>query len=253
MQLTQGPVQLLLQQTPSAQCPEAHCPGIAQAAPFGLRPQLPATHLVLGAQSESESQVPTQVLVWPSQLNGAQMTDGPEVQLPAPSQTRMPLTAAPLQVPGWQTVPSSYVRQPPLPSQVPSSPQDEAGLWGQTLATLGGTPAATNEQTPGAEGVLQDLQLSLQALLQQTPSTQKSLVQSLLQPHAAPLVLRAPPSPQDLLSRPPSSLPPPPAPLLLWQPALASASASSAGRANFAGNPLTSGEDNPLTGYWGRP
>ena len=221
-----------------------------QLAPFGLRPQLPATHLVLGAQSESEAQVPTQALVLLSQLNGAQMIEGPEVQFPVPSQTRMPPTAAPLQVPAWQTVPSSYVRQPPLPSQVPSSPQDEEGLVGQTLAALGGTPAATNEQTPGADGVLQDLQFSVQALLQQTPSTQKSLVQSALQPQAAPLVLRAPPSPHDLLSRPASTLPPPP-PWLLWQ--LAIASANRAVRASFAGNPLTSGEDNPVMGYWGRP
>ena len=237
-------MQLLLQQTPSAQCPEAHCPWVVQAAPFGLRPQLPATHLVLGVQSESEAQVPTQALVLLSQLNGAQMIDGPEVQFPAPSQTRMPPTAAPLQVPAWQTVPSSYVRQPPLPSQVPSSPQDEAGLCGQTLAALGATPAATNEQTPGAEGVLQDLQLSVQALLQQTPSTQKSLVQSALQPQAAPLVRRAPPSPHDLPSGPPSTLPPPlPPPWLLWQPATArpdrTASANRAVRASFASNPLT--------------
>jgi hypothetical protein len=129
-----------------------------------------------------------------------------------------------------------------LPSQVPSSPQDEAGLCGQTLATFGATPAATNEQTPGAEGVLQDLQLSVQALLQQTPSTQKSLVQSELQPQAAPLVLRAPPSPHDLPSGPPSTLPTTPPPWLLWQPATASADTiASASRANFAGNPLTSG------------
>ena len=252
MQLTQGPVQLLLQQTPSAHCPEAHCPCIVQAAPFGLRPQLPATHLVLGAQSESEAQVTTQALVLPSQLNGAQMIDAPEVQFPVPSQTRMPPTAEPLQVPGWQTVPSSYERQPPLPSQVPSSPQDEVGPWGQTLATLGATPAATNEQMPGAEGVLQDLQLSVQALLQQTPSTQKLLVQSVSQPQAAPLVLRAPASPHDLLSGPPSGLPTAPPPWLLpWHPAIANA--NRVARANFAGNPLTSEEDNPLMGYWGWP
>ena len=243
MQLTHGPLQLLLQQTPSAQCPEAHCPCIVQAAPFGLRPQLPATHLVLGAQSESEAQVATQALVLLSQLKGAQMIDGPEVQLPAPSQTRMPATAAPLQVPGWQTVPSSYVRHPPFPSQVPSSPQEEAGPDGQTLATLGATPAATKEQTPGAEGVLQDLQLSVQALLQQTPSTQKPLVQSALQPQAVPSVARAPPSPHDLLSWPPSTLGTPPPPWLLWQPAPARAdtmaSANRAARASFAGNTLT--------------
>ncbi len=107
LQLTQGPVQLLLQQTPSAQCPVAHCPSEAQEAPLGLRPQLPATHLVLGAQSESEAQLATQALVLPSQLKGAQMIAGPAVQLPAPSQTRIPSTARPWQVPAWQTVPSS--------------------------------------------------------------------------------------------------------------------------------------------------
>jgi hypothetical protein len=122
-----------------------------------------------------------------------------------------------------------------LPSHVPSRPQDEAGLCGQTLGALGATPAATSEQMPGAEGVLQDLQVSVQALLQQTPSTQKPLAQSALQPQAAPLVARAPPSPHDLPSGPPSTLRPPP-PWLLWQPEIASA--NRAARASFAGNPL---------------
>jgi hypothetical protein len=130
------------------------------------------------------------------------------------------------------------VRQAPFPSQVPSRPQDEGGLTGQTLATDGATPAATNEQTPGAEGVLQDLQVSVQALVQQTPSTQKPLVQSALQPQAAPLVLRAPPSAHDFPSTPPSTLAPPP-PWLPWQPLMASA--NRAARASFAGNPLTCG------------
>lgn len=234
-------MQLLLQQTPSAQCPEAHCPWFIQAAPFGLRPQLPATHLVLGAQSESEAQVTTQALVLLSQLKGEQMRDGPEVQFPAPSQARMPPIDAPLQVPAWQTVPSSYVRQPPLPSQVPSSPQDDAGLCGQTLATLGATPAATNEQTPGAEGLLQDLQLSVHALLQQTPSTQKLLVQSAAQPQAVPFVLCAPPSPHDTLpSGPPSGLPTPPPWLLLWQPAIANANRAT--KTSFADRTFTAGK-----------
>ncbi len=105
LQLTQGPVQVLLQQMLSAQKPEAHCPAPVQAPPIGRSPQLPATHLVLAAQSASEAQVTTQLFVWVLQLKGAQMSDGPEVQSPAPSQTRMPLSATPLQVPGWQTVP----------------------------------------------------------------------------------------------------------------------------------------------------
>ena len=75
--------------------------------------------------------------------------------------------------------------QLPLPSQVPSNPQVETGLCGQVSAELGGTPAATNEQTPGAAGVLHDLQLSVQAVLQQTPSTQNPVAQSAAHPQAA--------------------------------------------------------------------
>jgi hypothetical protein len=106
LQLTQGPVQVLLQQTPSAQKPIAHCAEVVQTAPIGFLPQLPATHLMLEAQSASEAHSATQTLVLLSQLNGAQIVDGPEVQLPAPSQIRMPPIEAPSQVPAWQTVPS---------------------------------------------------------------------------------------------------------------------------------------------------
>ena len=71
-----------------------------QTAPIGLSPQLPATHLTLSAQSASEAQVAKQAFVVLSQSNGAQIVAGPSVQLPLPSQTRMPPTAAPSQVPG---------------------------------------------------------------------------------------------------------------------------------------------------------
>ena len=50
---------------------------------------------------------------------------------------------------------------------------------------LGATPAGTNPQIPGDPGVLHALQVSVQALLQQTPSTQNPLTQSPAQPHAA--------------------------------------------------------------------
>jgi hypothetical protein len=94
-----------------------------------------------------------------------------------------------------------------LPSQVPSNPQVETGLCGQVSAELGATPAATKEQTPGAAGVLHDLQLSVQAVLQQTPSTQNPVAQSAAQPHAAPFALWAPPSGLHATpSRPPSVL-----------------------------------------------
>ena len=84
----------------------------------------------------------TQALVEASQLNGAQTIVGPATQLPAPSHTRPPPTEAPVQVPGWQTVPVTKVRQLPLPSQVPSSPQVEIALFGQILGERGRLPAA---------------------------------------------------------------------------------------------------------------
>jgi hypothetical protein len=107
LQLTHGPVQVTLQQNPSAQKPDAHWLAPVQTAPIGRLPQLPFTHLTLGAQSESEEQVTTQPFVRVSQLNGAQMVAGPGVQLPLPSQTRIPPTEAPSQVPGWQTLPAT--------------------------------------------------------------------------------------------------------------------------------------------------
>lgn len=76
-----------------------------------------------------------------------------------------------------------------MPSQVPSSPQLETSDIGQVAGRRGAPPAGTNPQIPGAPGVLQALQVSVQAVLQQTPSTQKPLEQSPAQPHACPLVL----------------------------------------------------------------
>ncbi len=65
-------------------------------------------------------------------------------------------------------------------------------LFGQVACERGRSPVATNEQVPGADTVLQDLQVSVQAELQQTPSTQKPLAQSLSQPHTVPFVFAAP-------------------------------------------------------------
>jgi hypothetical protein len=94
-----------------------------------------------------------------------------------------------------------------LPSQVPSRPQVETALFGQTSAVRGGSPAATKLQVPGAEVVLHDLQLSVHAVLQQSPSTQNPVVQSALHAHAAPLALLTEPSrPQPPASTP--ALPP---------------------------------------------
>jgi hypothetical protein len=99
LQVTQGPAQALLQQTPSAQYPEAHWLASVQGAAFCRLPQLPLTHLMFGAQSLSEAHCVPQALVAALQLKGAQTFAGPVTQLPAPSQTRTPCKDAPLQAP----------------------------------------------------------------------------------------------------------------------------------------------------------
>jgi hypothetical protein len=95
----------------------------------------------------------------------------------------MSLTDAPSHVPALQTVPVGCLRQAPCPSQVPSRPQVDAAVATQAPESSA-TPLGTNEQMPGAFGALQVLHVSPQALLQQTPSTQKPLWQSPPQPQA---------------------------------------------------------------------
>lgn len=106
LQLTQGPAQAMLQQTPSTQYPDAHWLAALQAALVARLPQLPFTHFTFGAQSPSDAHCVKQAPVLVSQLKGAQtVVAGPAMQLPAPSQTRTPPTEAPLHVPAWQTLP----------------------------------------------------------------------------------------------------------------------------------------------------
>lgn len=83
-------------------------------------------------------------------------------------------------------------------------------VFGHSAAERGGSPAATKLQVPGAEAVLQDLQVSLHAVLQQTPSAQNPLAQSPSQPQGVPFVFLAPAScVHATASAPASCLPPP--------------------------------------------
>jgi hypothetical protein len=96
-----------------------------------------------------------------------------------------------------------------LPSQVPSRPQvasPDAAHW---PALCGALPAGTNVQVPGDPGTLHPMHVPVQAVLQQTPSTQKPLWQSPSQPHVSPLwALAAPLAAVHVvgLSLPPSVL-----------------------------------------------
>ena len=57
LQLTHAPRQPMLQQTPSAQNPEAQSPSLPHSAPGGLGPQLPFTQRTPGTQSALDRQV----------------------------------------------------------------------------------------------------------------------------------------------------------------------------------------------------
>jgi hypothetical protein len=98
------------------------------------------------------------------------------------------------------TEPGAYLRQAPAPLHAPSSPQVEMSDCGHTLAARGGEPFGTKEHVPGAAAVLHALHVSVQAVLQQTPSTQNPLVQSPPHPHACPFVFFIPPAPLQATS-----------------------------------------------------
>ena len=204
LQLTQAPPHATLQQTPSAQNPEAHWAPVVQTAPWGLGPQLPETHLTPETQSASDRQSAKHAPALASQPKGAQIVCGPGWQLPCPSHTSPPVTAAPWQVPGLHTIPAGYCRQLPCPSQVPSRPHVATSDLGHVAAEGGGLPAGTKLQTPGAPGMLQALHASVQAVSQQTPSTQNPLAQSPAHPQAWPFGFLSPASPVQATSAPPS-------------------------------------------------
>jgi hypothetical protein len=141
------------------------------------------------------------------------------------------LMAAPSHVPGLQMVPGGYLRHWPWPSQVPSSPQVDTAEAAQ-VPDGSVAPLATKEQTPGAPWSLQVLHVPVQALLQQTPSTQKPLWQSPAHPQVWPFALPAPPSAAAQAPSGPASFfefplsPPQPPP----QPVAVSSSAQTASR-----------------------
>jgi hypothetical protein len=178
LQVTHAPLHATLQHNPSAQNPDAHSLSLLHTAPRGLGPQLPATHWTPLTQFAEDAQVEMHLLVAGSQPNGAQMVAGPGRQRPWPSQTLTSLTESPWHLPGLQTVPATYLRQWPAPSQLPSRPQVDTSELAQVDGVRGGSPAGTNVHTPGALATLQALHVSLHSLLQHTPSTQKPLTQS---------------------------------------------------------------------------
>jgi hypothetical protein len=189
VQAWQLPVQAVLQQTPSTQLP--------------LRHWLPCEHAwpVVSTQAPA----PLQVLV-PVQLGASGWPDGTLVQVP-----RLPGTLHAWQVPlqpELQQTPSTQLplahwlsceqlwpaerRQAPAPLQVSGAVQG-------VVATRSGWPAGRKAQVPTLPVRLQDMQVPLQLVLQQTPSTQLPERHWLLSEQAWPLPSTHPPAPLQAL------------------------------------------------------
>ena len=155
------------------QKPDAHSSFVAHVEPFILGPHVPFTHCTPSAQSVFDVHEPKQSCLVVSQEKGWQTLVSLPPQVPAPSHVLMLVTAAPLQVPGWQIVPISYLRHAPWPSQVPSPPQVATSDFEHVEAARGGSPVGTNEHVPISPLTSHRLHVSVHAESQQTPSTQK--------------------------------------------------------------------------------
>ena len=94
----------------------------------------------------------------------------PALQVPAPSQVDAAWIVALEQLAAWQTVAAAHLRQAPAPSQKPSVPQVEAGDAEQSLRGL--VPGSANLHVPRLFVAEQVWQVPVQAVSQQTPSTQ---------------------------------------------------------------------------------
>jgi hypothetical protein len=137
------------------------------------------------------------------------MVVAPALQTPVPSQAEAPSTTLPLQLPFAQVLPKKYW-QAPAPSQSPLYPHFVASVALQSEALRGAEPAVRRRQVPPASGAVQVSQPSVQALSQQTPSTQWPFVHSPSQAQAAPLACLGPVRPQvDGPASPPSGPPSP--------------------------------------------
>ena len=103
-----------------------------------------------------------------SHMIPGQAVMAPVTQVPFPLQVETAVTTPLLQRALAQTVPIRCLRHPPLPLQVPSLPQSEAG-WSVQVPVGSSPPGGTERQIPGDAGRLHAWQTPLQGPLQQTP------------------------------------------------------------------------------------
>ena len=196
------------QQTPSIQLPLTQAKPLPQLLPFVFSWQVPPMQVLpppaLGAMELQSLAVlvhePLQVPLAASHWKVSHDTEVPGVHPPLPSQAPAVIAAndceavPPLKAPDTggaqeaepQVVPAFVSWHPPLPSQLPVSPQGL--LTGQVVVSRGVPLAAILVQVPFAPEIVQLWQAPVQAELQHTPSElQKPLLQSVLALQACPL------------------------------------------------------------------
>jgi hypothetical protein len=183
------PVQAWLQQYPCAQKPESHSVAVVHAAPVGFNVQVPALQMLGATQSASAVQVVRQAAPAASHLYFPHALVVAAAQTPAPSHPRDDVNVDPLQLAAAHDVPMTYLRHAPAPLHVPSLPHVEAAVSGHCVATSGGWPVAIGEHVPTLPVTEHDMQVPVQALLQQTLFTQNPDAQSVFSPdeHVPPI------------------------------------------------------------------
>jgi hypothetical protein len=126
LQAVQAVVQVVAQQTPSAQWVDVQSVSAVQPAPFaclGFAPQLEFMHTAGDTQSVPPAAQVVRHAGAPvpvPQLYGVQSIDFGATHAPWPSHAEPGARLAPLQAGALHWVPAGQRRQAPLPSQVPS-------------------------------------------------------------------------------------------------------------------------------------
>lgn len=109
----------------------------------------------------------------------------PATQVPVPLHADAARATPLVQLAPAHTVAAPYLRQAPVPLQVPSLPQ-LVGPWSLHWFFGSAAPAATGTQRPAEPLSRQEKQLPVQDDSQHTPSAQKFEAHSLAAPHAWP-------------------------------------------------------------------
>lgn len=202
------PVHVVEQHLPCAQMSELHSALAPQLAPIGFLPQLPPMQVLGARQSASVEQLVRQETPPAAHMYGVHELLVAPAHAPVLSQVPAAVSVEPVQPPASQMTPAPNRAHWPVPSHTPVRPHMAAVSVGQRLP--GFDPAADGRQVPSTPGDTQVKQASVQALLQQTPSTQNSDTHSAAAPQGSPGCLRGgrstpPPVPPPPLPAPPVS------------------------------------------------